>query len=198
MRQGFFAAAAVAAGLLALSPVQAATKSSSTAAPKIAVVDLQEVLAKSHRGTDATQALQQKATDLRTQATDLNDKRKAMKDQLDKADAKSTNYATLTKQYQDADAAYQNFVQEGNQLIESRRQELLGPIQQEMQKVVVQFVKDQHIDILLSKGNAALTATDAYDVTTKVIEAMDKDWNELQKSAPAAPATPAPAASTKH
>jgi Skp family chaperone for outer membrane proteins len=201
MRQGFFAVA-FAAGLLALSPVQAATKSSSStaAAPKIAVLDLQEVLNKAHRGVDANQALQQKAVELRTQATDLNDKRKAMKDQLDKADAKSSNYPTLLKQYQDADTSYQSFVQEGNQLIEQRRQELLGPIQQELQKVVVQFVKDQHIDILLSKGNGALTATDAYDVTAKVTDAMDKDWDVLQKSmpAPAAAPTAAPAASTKH
>ena len=200
MRQGFFAAAAFAAGLLALSPVQAATKSSgSSAAPRIAVVDLQEVLGKSHRGLEATQSLQQKATELRNQANDLNDKRKAMKDQLDKADAKASNYATLTKQYQDADNAYQSFVQEGNQLIEQRKMELLQPIQQELQKVVLQFVKDQHIDILLSKGNAALTASDAYDVTTKVTEAMDKDWDALQKTmpAPSAASTPAPAASTK-
>jgi Skp family chaperone for outer membrane proteins len=201
MRQGFFAAA-FAVGLLALSPVQAATKSSSStaAAPKIAVLDLQEVLNKAHRGVDANQALQQKAVELRTQATDLNDKRKAMKDQLDKADAKSSNYPTLLKQYQDADTSYQSFVQEGNQLIEQRRQELLGPIQQELQKVVIQFVKDQHIDILLSKGNGALTATDAYDVTAKVTDAMDKDWDVLQKSmpAPAAAPTAAPAASTKH
>ena len=200
MRQGFFAAAAFAAGLLALSPAQAATKSSgSSAAPRIAVVDLQEVLGKSHRGTEATQSLQQKATELRTQANDLNDKRKAMKDQLDKADAKSSNYATLTKQYQDADNAYQSFVQEGNQLIEQRRLELLKPIQDELQKVVLQFVKDQHIDILLAKGNAALTASDAYDVTTKVTEAMDKDWEQLQKTMPASAGTAAaPAATTKH
>jgi Skp family chaperone for outer membrane proteins len=199
MRQGFFAAAAFAAGLLALSPAQAATKSSgSSAAPKIAVVDLQEVLGKSHRGLEATQSLQQKATELRNQANDLNDKRKAMKDQLDKADAKSANYATLTKQYQDADTAYQSFVQEGNQLIEQRRLELLKPIQDELQKVVMQFVKDQHIDILLAKGNAALTASDAYDVTTKVTEAMDKDWEQLQKTMPAAATAAAPAASTKH
>ena len=199
MRQGFFAAAAIAAGLSLLSPANAATKShsaTSAAGPKIAVVDLQEVLGKSHRGMDATQVLQQKAAELRNQAKDLDDKRKAMKDQLDKADAKASNYATLTKQYQDADGAYQNFVQEGNQLIEQRRQELLQPIQQELETVVKQFVKDQHIDILLAKGNAALTVSDAYDVTSQIIAAMDKDWDQLQKSMPAPAATPAPSAST--
>lgn len=202
MRHGFFAAAAFAAGLLALSPAHAATKGHTVAAgaPKIAVVDLQEVLGKSHRGTEATQALQQKAAELRNQATDLNDKRKAMKDQLDKADAKSANYATLAKQYQDADNAYQNFVQEGNQLIEQRRQELLQPIQQELGQVLQQYTKANHIDILLTKGvPGVLSVSEAYDVTKGVTEAMDKDWDTLQKSmpAPAAASTPVPAASTK-
>ncbi|HEY3646150.1 MAG TPA: OmpH family outer membrane protein [Gammaproteobacteria bacterium] len=208
MRQGSFAAAAFAAGLLALSPAHAATttKSHAVAAgvPKIAVVDLQEVLGKSHRGTEATQSLQQKAAELRNQANDLNDKRKAMKDQLDKADAKSANYQTLTKQYQDADNAYQNFVQEGNQLIEQRRQELLQPIQQELGQVLQTYTKANHIDILLTKGvPGALSVSEAYDVTKGVTDALDKDWETLQKTMPAAPATPAPAtpapaATTKH
>ena len=202
MRQGFFAAAVVAAGLLVLSPAQAATKSSTrssaSGAPKIAVVDLQEVLGKSRRGAEATQVLQQKANELRSQAKDLDDKRKAMKDQLDKADAKSANYATLQKQYQDADSAWQNFVQEGNQLIEARRQELLQPIQQELGQVIQQFTKDNHIDILLTKSvPGVISVSDAYDVTDQVIAAMDKDWDTLQKSQPAPAATPAPAASTK-
>lgn len=188
MRQDFFAAAAFAAGLIAFSPAQAAT---TPAAPKIAVVDVQTVLGNSHRGQEATQALQQKAQELRTQASDLNDKRKAFKDQLDKAGAKSKDHDKLLKQYTDADQAYQNFVQEGNQLIEQRRQELLQPIQQELQKVLNQFVKDNGIDILLAKG-AALTANDNYDVTAKVTEALDKDWDTLKSQS----ATPAPAAST--
>ncbi len=195
MRQGFLAAAALAAGLIALSPAQAATATApAPAMPKIAVVDIQAVLGNSHRGLEATQALQQKAQELRTQASDLNDKRKAYKDQLDKAGAKSKDHDKLLKQYTDADQAYQNFVQEGNQLIEQRRQELLQPIQQELQKVVNQFVKDNGIDILLAKG-AALTATDAYDVTTKVTEALDKDW-DAEKAQPAPAPTAAPSAAT--
>ncbi|HEX7965670.1 MAG TPA: OmpH family outer membrane protein [Gammaproteobacteria bacterium] len=188
MRQGFLAAATFAAGLLALSPAHAAT----APAPKIAVLDVQAVLSNSQRGQDATKALQQKATDLRTQANDLNDKRKALKDQLDKADGKSSDHDKLLKQFQDADTAFQNFVQEGNQLVEQRRIELLKPIQEELQKVVTQFVKDQHIDILLNKGAGALMAGDAFDVTNKVTEAMNKDWATQQA------ASPAPAASTKH
>ena len=114
----------------------------------------------------------------------MNDKRKAMKDQLDKADAKSANYQKLLKQYPGLRTRrYQNFVHEGRQLLQQRQQELLQPIQQELQKVVVQFVKDNHIDILLAKGSGALTATDAYDVTTEVIAAMDKDWARCRRPA---------------
>jgi len=199
MRQGFIAAALFAVGSLVLSPVQAATKSSaSSAAPKIAVIDLQQVIARSQRGQEAGKALKQKQDEMQAQANDLNDKRKAMKDQLDKADAKSANYAQLTKQFQDADTAFTNFVTEARQLLQQRQQELLQPIQEEMQTVVPAFVKDNHIDILLAKGSGALTASDQYDVTAQVVAAMDKDWAQVQKSAPAPAPTPAPAASTKH
>ena len=187
MRQGFLAAALVATGMLVFSSAQAAE-------PKIAVVDLQAVIANSHRGQDAKQSLQQEVQKLQAQADDKNNKRKAYKDQLDKADSKSANYQKLLKQYQDSDNEFQQYVGESRQLIQQRQQELLAPIQQELQTVVGQFVKDNGIDILLNKGNGALTATDAYDVTTKVTEAMDKDWAALQKSQ----ATAAPAAASKH
>jgi len=187
MRQGFLAAALVATGMLAFSSAQAAE-------PRMAVVDLQAVIANSHRGQDAKQALQQEVQKLQAQADDKNNKRKAYKDQLDKADSKSANYQKLLKQYQDSDNDYQQYLAEGRQLVQQRQQELLAPIQQELQTVVGQFVKDNGIDILLNKGSGALTATDAYDVTTKVTEAMDKDWSALQKSQ----ATAAPAAATKH
>lgn len=189
MRQGFLAAAIVVAGMSVFSSVQAAS-----AEPKIAVVDLQQVIANSHRGQEATQALKAEVQKLQAQADDKNNKRKAYKDQLDKADSKSANYAKLLKQYQDSDNDFQQYVGESRQLIQQRQQELLAPIQGELQTVVTQFVKDNGIDILLSKGAGALTVTDAYDVTTKVTEAMDKDWAALQKSQ----ATAAPGAATKH
>ncbi|HEY4128584.1 MAG TPA: OmpH family outer membrane protein [Gammaproteobacteria bacterium] len=205
MRQGFFAAAAFAAGLLALSPAQAATSKSahSTASgtPKIAVLDVQGAMTGSQRGREALAVLQQKQNDLQTQANDLNDKRKAFKDQLDKTDQKSADYQKLLKQYQDADAQFTSFVSDSRQLLQSRQQELFAPIEQELQTVVSQYFKDNHIDILLGKNAGALMFTDPYNITPGVISAMDKDWAVLQKSQPAPAAashTQAPAATTKH
>jgi Skp family chaperone for outer membrane proteins len=203
MRQGFFAAAVFAAGLLALSPAQAATSKSThstSGSPKIAVLDVQGAMTGCQRGREALAVLQQKQNDLQTQATDLNGKRKAFKDQLDKTDQKSADYQKLLKQYQDADAQFTSFVTDSRQLLQSRQQELFAPIEQELQTVVAQYFKDNHIDILLGKNAGALMFTDAYNVTPGVIEAMDKDWAVLQKSqpAPAAGSTAAPAATTKH
>lgn len=196
MRQGFIAAAAFAAGLSLLSPANAATKSHAASAemPKIVVVDLQQVVARSQRGTEASQIFKQKQEDLQAQANDMAAKRKTLKDQLDKADAKSSNYAALQKQFDDADQAYQAFVTDARQLLQQRQNELLQPIQDELQHVVPQFVKDNHIDILLNRGGGVLSASDQYDMTAELITAMDKDWAQLQKEQ----ATPAPAATTKH
>ena len=191
MRQGFLAVAFVAAGMSVFSSAQAAGTE-----PKIAVVDIQQVIGNSHRGQEATQTLRADVAKLQA-STGIDDKKSkalALKDQLDKADAKSANYQKLLKQYQDAYGAFQQAAAEGNQLAQKRQQELLQPIEQELQTVVNQFVKDNGIDILLSKNAGVLTSTDAFDVTTKVTEAMDKDWAALQKTQ----ATAAPAAATQH
>ncbi|HET7176073.1 MAG TPA: OmpH family outer membrane protein [Gammaproteobacteria bacterium] len=187
MRHGFLAAALVAAGLFVFSSAQAAS-----AGPKIAVVDVQAVITNSHRGQEAKEALQSAATQYQTQAG-LDDKRKkalALKDQLDKTDSKSANYKKLLTQYQDSYGELQQGANEIQQLLQKRQQELLQPIEQELQTVIAQYVKDNGIDILLNKGASVISASDAYDVTTSVTEALDKDWAQLQK-------TSAPAASTK-
>ncbi|HLW74218.1 MAG TPA: OmpH family outer membrane protein [Gammaproteobacteria bacterium] len=195
MRQGFIAAMLGVAALFVFSPAYAAKSAASSDGPKIGVVDLQAVIGNSHRGQQANQALQQKVSELQAQAKDLGDKTKALKDQLDKTDAKASNYDALKKQYDDSGAEFQDFVNESRQLIEQRRQELLQPIQQELIKVLGQFAKDNRYDILLNKDSGAIYSSDAYDATTAVTEAMDKDWAALEKANPAP--TPAPAASTK-
>ena len=190
MRQGFLAAAFIAAGMLAFPPAQAATSG-----PKMAVVDLEQVIGNSHRGQEANQALKQDYAKLKSAVDDKNSKRKAFKDQLDKADSKSSDYQKLLKQYQDSDNDFQQAVAESNQLIQQRRQELLQPIQQELVQVMGQFAKDNHYDMLFNKNiGGAVYASDAYDATTQLTEAMDKDWAQLQK----AQATAAPAAATKY
>jgi Skp family chaperone for outer membrane proteins len=188
--------------LFALSPSFAATKSTHGAStggtsPKIAVVDVQAVITGCQRGREAVASLQQKQNDLQAQANDMNEKRKAYKDQLDKADQKSSDYQKLLKQYQDEDAQFNSFVSDSRQLLQQRQQELFAPIEQELQTVVTQYFKDNHIDILLGKTAGSVLVTDQYNYTQGVIDAMNKDWAVLQKSQPAPAATPAPAASTK-
>ncbi|MGE5625010.1 MAG: OmpH family outer membrane protein [Bacillota bacterium] len=198
MRQSFIAAMLGVAALIAYSPAYAAKTSTAAAPaafPKIAVIDLQAVITGCQRGREAMQLLQQKQNELQAQANDRSTKLNALKDQLDKADPKSSGYAALQKQFQDGQAEFQDFVNESRQLLQQRNQEALNPIQGELQTVLNQYVKERHIDILLTKAGAPY-ASEAYDVSTDVISAMDKDWAAIQKAAPAP--TPAPAASTKH
>lgn len=197
MRQGFIAAMLGVAALSAFTPAYAAKASAAPAAagfPKIAVVDVQGVIAGCQRGREALQALQQKQNELQSQANDRSSKVKALQDQLSKLDAKASNYADLQKQTQDATSELQDFVTEGRQLLQQRNQELLAPVQNELQTVLNQYVKEHHIDVLLAKG-AAIYSSDTYDVSADVVAAMDRDWAALQKANPAP--TPAPAASTK-
>jgi Skp family chaperone for outer membrane proteins len=187
MRQGFIAAAFCAAALFTLSPAQAA----SSTGPKIGVVDPNAVVDNSHRGVMFKTAMTQKIDELKQQAADKSNKAKDLKDKLDKTNAKAANYQTLLKQYNDANDDLNSFLNESNQLVNKRRQEFLQSVQDELTRVVTQFAKDNQYDIILVKGAGAAFTSDAYDITSQVTTALDKDWDALQQK----PAT-APAAST--
>ncbi|HEX5340492.1 MAG TPA: OmpH family outer membrane protein [Gammaproteobacteria bacterium] len=177
MRHGFYVAAMLATGLCFVTVAQAAD------VPHIGVVNLQTVVGNSHRGQDAQAQLKDLAQHLRSAVQDRRQKLTVLKQQLDKADSKSKDYAKLQKSYQDGVADYQQYVAANQQDLEERKQELLQPIEQELQKVLNAFAKDNHYDILLNQNGAgAVYASDKYDVTTQVTEAMDKDWAEQQKS----------------
>ncbi|MGH8306638.1 MAG: OmpH family outer membrane protein [Gammaproteobacteria bacterium] len=176
MRYGFIAAGVLAASVFAMTSVQAAE------APRIGVVNLQEVIGKSKAGMDANQQLQGTMQKLQGEAKDKQQKMQVLKDQLDKADSKSAGYANLQKNYQNSQNDLQQFVMMGRQDLEQRRQELLQPIEQELTKVIDAYGKEHHYDIILSQGAGAVYAATKYDVTKGVIAALDADWAKQQKA----------------
>lgn len=189
LRYGLYAAGLLAAGLFAVTTVRAAEQ------PRIGVVNLQEVIAKSQAGQQANQELQSIVKKLQDQANDKNNKLNVLKQQLDKADSKSSNYAQLQKTYNDSRNDLQQFVLMGRQDLDQRRQELLQPIEQDLIKVLDQYAKTHHYDIILSKDSAgALYASDKYDVSRGVAAALDKDWPEFQKQLQQQQKSAAPAA----
>lgn len=174
-RYGFIAAAVLAAGLLAAGTVQAAEL-------RIGVVNLQEVIADSKAGQQANQDLQAIVKKLQDQANDKNTKLNVLKQQLDKADPKSGDYAKLQKSYDDSRNDLQQFVLMGRQDLNQRRQELLQPIEGELGKVIDQYAKAHHYDFILSRdAGGAIYANTKYDVTKGVTEALDKDWPQYLK-----------------
>jgi outer membrane protein len=176
MRFGFVAAGVLAAGLLAVTTVCAAEQ------PRIGVINLQEVIAKSQAGQQANKELQGIVKKLQAEANDKNNKLTVLKQQLDKADPKSSNYQQLQKNVNDSRNDLQQFVLMGRQDVEQRRQELLQPIEQDLGKVLNQYAQAHHYDIILGKDAAgAVYANDKYDVSRGVIAALDKDWPEFKK-----------------
>lgn len=177
MRYGFFAAGVLTAGLFVITSVQAAE------APHIGVVNLQAVLGKSQAGQQANQQLQSVVQKLESQVNDRKQKLDVIKQQLDKTDTKASNYQQLQKSYQDGQNDLQQFVLMSRQDLDQRRQELLQPIEQELGKVLDQYGKTHHYDILLSKDAAgAVYTSEKYDVTQEVTMAMDQDWTQQQKT----------------
>ncbi|HET7922021.1 MAG TPA: OmpH family outer membrane protein [Gammaproteobacteria bacterium] len=177
MRYGLIAAGTLVAGLCFANVAQAAE------VPRIGVVNLQAVIGKSHRGQAAQEQLTQLANKLKASVQDRRQKLQVLKQQLAKADSKSDEYAKLQKNFQSAASDYQQFVAANQQDLEERKQELLQPIEQELEQVLNSFAKSNHYDILLSHSAAgAVYVTDKYDVTTSMIDAMNKDWAQQQQS----------------
>ncbi|HET7394999.1 MAG TPA: OmpH family outer membrane protein [Gammaproteobacteria bacterium] len=176
MRYGFFVAGVLAAGLSFVTTAQAAD------VPRIGVVNIQQVIAKSHRGQDASAKLSALSKKVNGDVRDQYNKVMVVKQQFEKADSKSADYAKLQKNFQDSAAEFQQYRDAQQQNLEERRQELLKPIEEELQQVLVTFAKDHHYDILMNQGGGAIYSSDKYDVTTQVTEAMDKDWAEQQAS----------------
>lgn len=176
MRYGFLVAGVLATGLSFVTTTQASDM------PRVGVVNIQQVIANSHRGQDATAKLSALSKKVNGDVRDQYNKVMVVKQQLQKADSKSADYAKLQKNFQDSAAEFQQYRDAQQQNLEERRQELVKPIEQELQQVLVTFAKDHHYDILLNQGAGALYSSDKYDVTTQVTEAMDKDWAEQQAS----------------
>lgn len=176
MRFRFFAASTLVASLLVASSVQAAQ------VPRIGVVNLQAVIGRSQAGQQANQALQVIVRKLHSQMVDRKQKLSVIRNQLAKTDKKASNYKQLQKSYNDSQSNLQQFVLMSNQDLEARRDELLQPIEKELGKVLNQYAKTHHYDILISKDAAgAVYATGRYDVTDGVIAAMDTDWAHMQQ-----------------
>lgn len=176
MRYGFVAAGVLAAGLLAVSSVQAAEQ------PRIGVVDLQEVILKSQAWLQAQKMLQPLELKFQDQVSDSNNKLQVLKQQLDKTDKKASNYAQLQKNFEDTRSQLQQSAYLMRQDLLERQQELLNPIKQDLGKVLDQYAKAHHYDIILSKDvSGAVYANNKYDVSQGVTAALDKDWPQFQK-----------------
>ncbi len=186
MRHVLITAGLLAAGLLTITPAMAA------GAPRIGAVNLQEIINNSKPGQDAKAELQNIMQKLQSQAKDKKQKLDVLQDQFDKADAKSKGYASLKKNLQDSQNDLQQFVMMGQQDLERRRQELLGPIEAEIMKVVDAYGKAHHYDFILSQGSGALYAASDHDVTKAVIAAVDEDYAKQQKAQATKNSKPAP------
>ncbi|MGH8280394.1 MAG: OmpH family outer membrane protein [Gammaproteobacteria bacterium] len=179
-RYGFIAAGVLAASLLAMTSVQAADT------PRIGVVNIGEVIAKSQAGQAASQSLKPVAERIQKDLSDRRAKLGALKTELDKADKKSANYQQLLKNYESGVSDYQQFVAQNQDAFNQNRQALLQPIEQELGKVLQQYAQDNHYDILLTEDAAgAVYASPKYNVTQGVIAALDKEWATSHKSTPA-------------
>lgn len=195
MRQVFITAAVVAAGLLAFSPVQA---SDSNSGPRFGVVDANYIGQNSHRGQQGRAMLQQLQNKL---ISEVNAKQNALSDLKQKIDAavskKSADLSKLQQQFADAQRDAAQSRDNANNEYQQAAQNFNQSLSDEFTKVVNEYAKDNHYDMIFLKNSGTAYADDSYDVTTGVLKAFDADWDQLQKVAPSVTKA-APSAATKH
>ena len=144
---------------------------------KIGVVNTQKVLEGSQKATDATQLLQAASERLKTKLQQLGEEigtlqEKKAKTQLFVEEAQT---ADLDNEIRLKQQEYQREVEIGQQALLEKEQELMEPIYNSLQDLIVKVGESENFDIILEKRLITLYVKKEYDLTQQLIGLMNED-----------------------
>ncbi len=147
---------------------------------KIGVVNTQKVLEGSQKATDATQLLQAASERLKTKLQQLGEEigtlqEKKAKTQLFVEEAQT---ADLDNEIRLKQQEYQREVEIGQQALLEKEQELMEPIYNSLQDLIVKVGESENFDIILEKRLITLYVKKDYDLTQQLIGLMNAGENE--------------------
>ena len=154
---------------------------------KIAVVNIQRVLAEAPQARSASQTLEAefgpKGKALETQKKDFEGR--AQKFERDQATMSEAERTKTSRELRDTQLNYERRAKEFQEDVQLRQNEELQQVQKPIVEVVRVYAKAQGYDIVLADG--VIYSSDAVDITSQLL-------STLTAKAPAAPAAAAPAA----
>jgi len=154
---------------------------------KIAVVDTDKVFSESVWGKKTVEEME-KETEKWQQKSEALDK-EIMKLEEDLAKQRAfledkNKEKELEDQIESKRAEGQTLVQQGNLVLKQKREELLGPILDEMKNVIKKLAVEETYDLVLEKQLIVLYLNPELDITSKVTVMLDKVYKEKFASKP--------------
>jgi outer membrane protein len=147
---------------------------------KIGVVNTQEVLEGSAKAKDATDLLQAASERLKTKVQRLVDEIRTLQEKKVKTEifVEQAQTADLNNEIRLKQQEYQREVEIGQQALLEREQELMEPIYNSLQELIVKVGEAENFDIILEKRLITLYVKKDYDLTQQLIGLLNEDNNQ--------------------
>jgi outer membrane protein len=147
---------------------------------KFGVVNTQEVLESSQKATDATEILQSASERLKTKLQGVGDEIRTLQEKKAKTElfVEEAQTADLSNEIRLKQQEYQRQVEIGQQALLEREQELMEPIYNNLQALIVKVGESENFDIILEKRLITLYVSEKYDLTQQFIGLMNEETEE--------------------
>jgi outer membrane protein len=171
---------------LAVAALSVPAFAQGTSPMRVAVIDVQRVLATSTAGKAAYEKLKKMQDDRVTRAQKMDEEAKALENEINtkKLSLSEDKLNDMQKQLSDKKISMQRYAQDADREVSDARDKELAALEQKIKPVIDQMGKEMGLAAIFNKYESGLVyASDAIDITDTVIKRFD--------SSTAAPA-PAP------
>lgn len=143
---------------------------------KIGVVNTQVVLEGSQQATDATDILKAASERLRTKLDTLGEEIRTLQEKKAKTElfVERAQTADLDNEIRLKQQEYQREVEIGQQALLEKEQELMEPIYNSLQELIVKVGESENFDIILEKRLITLYVKEEFDLTQRLIGLMNE------------------------
>lgn len=143
---------------------------------KIGVVNTQEVLEGSQQATDATEILKAASERLRAKLDKLGEDIRTLQEKKAKTElfVEQAQTADLDNEIRLKQQEYQREVEIGQQALLEKEQELMEPLYNNLQELIIKVGESENFDIILEKRLITLYVKAEFDLTQRLIGLMNE------------------------
>ena len=150
---------------------------------KIGVVNTQEVLEGSQQATDATEILKAASERLRAKLDKLGEDIRTLQEKKAKTElfVEQAQTADLDNEIRLKQQEYQREVEIGQQALLEKEQELMEPLYNNLQELIIKVGESENFDIILEKRLITLYVKAEFDLTQRLIGLMNEAEGETSE-----------------